>query len=59
MAYTKALAGFITGAILPFFTLFGVTGEMPFSSALEMIIFAVITGIGSFVTVYFAPKNKE
>jgi hypothetical protein len=55
---SKAIAGLIAGATLPFFALFGVTGDMPFASALEMILFVIICGIGTFVTVYFAPKNK-
>jgi len=55
---SKAIAGLIAGAILPFFAFFGVTGDMPFATALEMILFVIISGLGTFATVYFAPKNK-
>jgi hypothetical protein len=55
---SKAIAGLIAGAILPFFTYFGITGDMPFASALEVIVFTLISGVGTFATVYFAPKNK-
>ncbi len=56
---SKAIAALLAGAIIPFFTLFGVTGDMPFDKALETILFVVFSSIGSFVMVYLAPKNKE
>ena len=55
---SKALAGLIAGAVLPLFAYFGVTGDMPFSTALETILFVFFTGVGSFLMVYIAPKNK-
>lgn len=55
---SKALAALLAGAIIPLFAFFGVTGDMPFGDAVETILFVAITGIGSFLTVYLAPKNK-
>lgn len=55
---SKALAALLAGSIVPLFALFGVTGDMPFSDAVETILFVALSGIGSFVMVYLAPKNK-
>lgn len=55
---SKALAALLAGSIVPFFALFGVTGDMPFSDAVETILFVALSGLGTMLTVYLAPKNK-
>lgn len=56
--YSKAIAAYIAGALIPLFAILGITGDMPFETAIETIIFSLLTAIGTAVTVYFAPKNK-
>jgi hypothetical protein len=55
---SKAIAALLAGAIVPFFAYFGVTGDMPFGDAVEMILFALFSGVFTFLSVYIAPKNK-
>lgn len=55
---SKALAALLAGAIIPLFAFFGVTGDMPFGDAVETILFVSLSGLGTMLTVYLAPKNK-
>ena len=51
--YNKAIAGFVTPAILGLLSFFGVTPDMPVSEAVEVLVMATITAMA----VYFIPNR--
>ena len=53
MYYAKAIAAFITPLLVAPLAYIGVTPDMPFATALEIIIVAVITGF----MVYIVPNR--
>lgn len=56
--FAKAIAAFIVPYIMVPLSIIGVTGEMPFESALELLIVSAVTAVASFAAVYMTPNKK-
>lgn len=56
---SKAVAAALVGAVIAVLARFGLSTGEDVNNAIEVIVTALVGAVSSYLTVYFAPKNKD